>query len=70
MREFIGIELGRENVPDATTLLKCRRLLEQHDLPAAIKGIDWRVGMKHDQLRAMPKGPAQVMHEWYERRKA
>jgi transposase, IS5 family len=32
MREFIGIDLGRENVPDATTLLKFRRLLEQRGL--------------------------------------
>ena len=36
MREFVGIDLGRQNVPDATTLLKFRRLLEQHDLTAAI----------------------------------
>lgn len=36
MREFVGIDLGRENVPDATTLLKFRRLLEQHDLTSAI----------------------------------
>jgi transposase, IS5 family len=36
MREFIGIDLGREDVPDATTLLKFRRLLEQHELAAAI----------------------------------
>ena len=36
MREFVGIELSRENVPDATTLLKFRRLLEQHDLTSAI----------------------------------
>jgi IS5 family transposase len=36
MRDFVGIDLGRENVPDATTLLKFRRLLEQHDLTAAI----------------------------------
>jgi IS5 family transposase len=36
MREFIGIDLGREDVPDATTLLKFRRLLERHDLTAAI----------------------------------
>jgi transposase, IS5 family len=36
MREFVGIDLGREQVPDATTLLKFRRLLEQHDLTAAI----------------------------------
>ena len=38
MREFIGIDLGRESVPDATTLLKFRRLLEQHDLTVAILG--------------------------------
>ena len=36
MREFVGIDLGRENVPDATTLLKFRRLLEQHDLTGAM----------------------------------
>lgn len=36
MREFVGIDLGRESVPDATTLLKFRRLLEQHDLTSAI----------------------------------
>jgi transposase, IS5 family len=32
MRHFIGIDLGRESVPDATTLLKFRHLLEEHDL--------------------------------------
>jgi len=36
MREFVGIDLARENVPDATTLLKFRRLLEEHALGAAI----------------------------------
>src|SRR5688500_18333626 len=36
MREFVGIDLAREQVPDATTLLKFRRLLEQHDLTRAI----------------------------------
>lgn len=34
MREFVGIDLGCENVPDAKTLF--RRPLEQHDLTAAI----------------------------------
>ena len=28
LRRFVGIDLGRERVPDATTLLKFRRLLE------------------------------------------
>jgi IS5 family transposase len=36
MREFIGIDLSREQVPDATTLLKFRRMLEEHQLTKAI----------------------------------
>jgi IS5 family transposase len=32
LRSFVGIDLGREAVPDATTLLKFRHLLEQHQL--------------------------------------
>jgi IS5 family transposase len=36
MREFVGIDLARESVPDATTLLKFRRLLEEHDLTAKL----------------------------------
>ena len=36
MREFVGIDLAREAVPDATTLLKFRRLLEAHDLTAKL----------------------------------
>lgn len=29
---FVGIDLGRETVPEATTLLKFRHLLEEHKL--------------------------------------
>jgi transposase, IS5 family len=36
LRQFVGIDLGRERVPDATTLLKFRRLLEKHNLGAAL----------------------------------
>jgi IS5 family transposase len=32
MRHFVGIDLGREPVPDETTVLRFRHLLEQHDL--------------------------------------
>ena len=32
LRRFAGIDLGRERVPDGTTLLKFRRLLEKHRL--------------------------------------
>ena len=36
MRGFLAITLGNEAVPDATTLLKFRRLLEQNDLCAVL----------------------------------
>lgn len=36
LRRFVGIDLGRERVPDATTLLKFRRLLEKNHLGEAL----------------------------------
>jgi IS5 family transposase len=36
MRQFAGIDLGREPVPDETTVCKFRHLLEQHDLGRAL----------------------------------
>lgn len=36
MRLFVGIDLSVDSVPDATTLLKFRRLLETHDLTKQI----------------------------------
>jgi len=36
LRRFVGIDLGRERVPDATTLLEFRRLLEKHSLGEAL----------------------------------
>ena len=32
LRRFVGIDLGAERVPDETTVLKFRHLLEEHDL--------------------------------------
>ena len=32
MRQFVGIDLGREPVPDETTICKFRHLLETHQL--------------------------------------
>lgn len=32
MRQFVGIDLGREPVPDETTIYKFRHLLEAHNL--------------------------------------
>ena len=36
MRSFVGIDLGREPVPDETTVCKFRHLLEQHQLGGQI----------------------------------
>jgi IS5 family transposase len=36
LRQFVGIDLAREDAPDATTLLKFRRLLEAHRLTERI----------------------------------
>lgn len=36
LRSFVGIDLGRERVPDGTTLLKFRRLLEKEKLGEAL----------------------------------
>jgi IS5 family transposase len=38
MRNFTGIDLGHESVPDATTLLKFRHLLERHGLTKQLLG--------------------------------
>ena len=49
-RDFCGIDLGRERVPDATTLLNFRHLLEQHKIGAALFAkvgeLLWANGMK------------------------
>ena len=36
IRRFVGVELGDDVVPDETTILRFRHLLEQHQLTAAI----------------------------------
>ena len=36
LRRFVGIDQGRERVPDGTTLLEFRRLLEKHELGAVL----------------------------------
>jgi IS5 family transposase len=50
MRGFVGIDLGREPVPDETTILNFRRLLEQHELGKPLfEGVNQRLasrGMK------------------------
>lgn len=36
LRQFVGVDLSQESAPDATTLLKFRRLLEKHELTSAM----------------------------------
>jgi IS5 family transposase len=36
LREFVGIDLGREPVPDETTIMRFRHLLEEHGLGRAL----------------------------------
>ena len=38
MRQFVGVDLGREPVPDETTVCKFRHLLEEHQLGEQILG--------------------------------
>src|SRR6202021_1909374 len=38
LRQFVGIDLGAEPVPDETTVCKCRHLLEEHNLGEEILG--------------------------------
>jgi IS5 family transposase len=36
MRRFVGLELSEDAIPDETTILHFRHLLEEHDLPARL----------------------------------
>jgi IS5 family transposase len=52
MREFVAIDLARESVPDATTLLKFRRLLEGKSLTKKIfEGINTHLAAQGLLLR-------------------
>lgn len=74
MREFVGIDLARESVPDATTLLKFRRRLEQNDLTAKLfeainahlaeRGLMMRTGTMVDAtIIAAPPSTKNKAHE-------
>jgi IS5 family transposase len=54
MRLFVGIDLSVESVPDATTLLKFRRLLETHDLTKQI--LEQVTGLLEDQKLLLREG--------------
>jgi IS5 family transposase len=52
LRNFAGIDLSVEAVPDATTLLKFRHLLEKHQLTAALlEEVNAHLGERHLLMR-------------------
>ncbi len=57
LRRFMGIDLGRERVPDGTTLLKFRRLLQKHQLG---KKLFAKVGQV-SQARGMKVGTGTIV---------
>lgn len=75
LRDFVGIDLSRESVPDATTLLKFRRLLLDNDLTRALfeeinahlaehkreeaQGPNWHVAMQPGQCKQRD-----TTHKW------
>jgi transposase, IS5 family len=47
MRQFVGIDLGQEPVPDETTVCKFRHLLEEHNLGGEIlETVNWHLQEK------------------------
>jgi IS5 family transposase len=52
MRAFVGLDLGRDAIPDETTILNFRHLLERHDLTKAIfEGVAEHLAAKGELLR-------------------
>ncbi len=64
IRRFVGIDLAREAAPDATTVLKFRRFLEQHDLTAKIFAtINEHLAKRGLMLRQGPSSmPRSLLH--------
>jgi IS5 family transposase len=53
LRDFVGIDLSRESVPDATTLLKFRHLLQDNNLTRALfEEINAHLGQKGLLMRS------------------
>ena len=52
MRAFVGLDLGRDTIPDETTILNFRHLLERHDLTKAVfEGVAEHLAAKGELLR-------------------
>jgi len=64
LREFCQIDLGRERVPDATTLLGFRHLLEKHDLGSTIIAAPSST-KNQDKARDIEMHQTKKGNEWY-----
>lgn len=63
MRRFIGVELNEEAIPDETTILKFRRLLETHGLSANVFDVvNAHLGEKNLLLRQGTIVDATIIH--------
>ena len=63
MRRFVGVELGEDKIPDETTILRFRHLLEKHDLTAAMfREVRGLLEEKHLLLKAGTIVDATIIH--------
>ena len=68
MRAFCGLELGRDAIPDETTILNFLHLLERHELTTAIfEGVAEPLAAKGELLRGgelvLQRGRRHLAHE-------
>ncbi len=63
MRRFAGLELNEDAIPDETTILKFRRLLEQHKLAQTmLETVNAHLGQKQLLLRQGTMVDATIIH--------
>ena len=63
MRAFVGIDLGREPVPDETTVLRFRHLLERHDIcPEMLETVNLHLESRSIKISAGTIVDATIIH--------
>ncbi len=63
MRQFVGIDLGQEPVPDETTICRFRHLLEKHDLGGKmLDTVNCHLGERGIKIATMTIVDATILH--------
>jgi IS5 family transposase len=63
MRQFVGIDLGQEPVPDETTICRFRHLLEKHELgEAMLDTVNYHLGERGIQIATGTIVDATMIH--------